>query len=161
MISQTPSSFISEMQVMTSTLQGVVKFKKHSSGYLVQSFLLLLSTPHGTPANSWFSCGSAYEWLATTTGTQGPCLPYYSWWPESCSLRVLSFLLPFPHWSDFQPGENPMALVIVLPFKFAPPCMPRGSSWAESGIQFGNDKIPADIGELIYLFIFGINLPPL
>lgn len=69
--------------------------------------------------------------------------------------------MPFLHWSDFQPSENPMALVIVLPFKFAPPYMPRGSSWAESGIQFGNDKIPADIGELIYLFIFGINLPPL
>lgn len=138
---------------MTSTLQGVVKFRKHSPWYLVQS-LLLLSTPRGTPANSWFSCGSAYEWLATTTGTQGPCPPCYSWWPENCSLWVLSFLLPFPHWSDFQPTENPMALVIVLPFKFAPPYMARGSSWAESGIQFRNDKIPGDIGGLIYLLIY-------
>lgn len=53
-------------------------------------------------------------------------------------------------------------MLIVLPFKFAPlhlstpqlhQHMPRESSWAESGLQFGNDNIPADIGELIFSYI--------
>lgn len=94
-----------------------------------KSLPLLLSTLHGTLVNSWLFWGSACECLTTTTRTQGPHLPCYSWWPESCPLWALSLLFTFSHLSDFRPSENAQALLIVHPFKCpASSRRPRGSS---------------------------------